>query len=62
MKEILQHIKEDELPTAREEFESCRRCYLIIFLMDLEDFLVYKERFVNSLDDKQKQRYWNQGK
>lgn len=60
LKEIFQHIKEDKLPTTREEFESQAMLYHI--LMDLEDFLVYKKRFVNSLDDKQKQRYWNQGK
>ena len=60
LKEISQHIKEDKLPTTREEFESQAMLYHI--LMDLEDFLVYKKRFVNSLDDKQKQRYWNQGK
>ena len=60
LKEIFQHIKEDKLPTTREEFESQAMLYHI--LMDLEDFLIYKKRFVNSLDDKQKQRYWNQGK
>ena len=60
LKEIFQHIKEDKLPTTREEFESQAMLYHI--LMDLEDFLVYKKRFVNSLDDKQKQRYWYQGK
>ena len=60
LKEIFQHIKEDELPTSREDFESQAMLYHI--LMDLEDFLIYKKRFVNSLDDKQKQRYWNQGK
>lgn len=60
LKEIFQYIKEDKLPTTREEFESQAMLYHI--LMDLEDFLIYKKRFVNSLDDKQKQRYWNQGK
>ena len=60
LKEIFQHIKEDKLPTTREDFESQAMLYHI--LMDLEDFLIYKKRFVNSLDDKQKQRYWNQGK
>lgn len=60
LKEIFQYIKEDKLPTTREDFESQAMLYHI--LMDLEDFLIYKKRFVNSLDDKQKQRYWNQGK
>lgn len=57
---IFQQIKEEELPTTREEFES--RAMLYHILMDLEDFLIYKKRFVNSLDEKQKERYWYQGK
>lgn len=60
LEEIFQQIKEEELPTTREEFESCAMLYHI--LMDLEEFLVYKKRFVNSLDEKQKERYWYQGK
>ena len=61
LKEIFQHIKEDKLPTTREEFESQAMLYHI--LMDLWKIsLCIKNVFVNSLDDKQKQRYWNQGK
>ena len=60
LEEIFRQIKEEELPTTREEFES--RAMLYHILMDLEEFLVYKKRFVNSLDEKQKERYWYQGK
>ncbi len=60
LEEIFQQIKDEELPTTRDEFES--RAMLYHILMDLEEFLVYKKRFVNSLDEKQKERYWYQGK
>ena len=47
---ILAHMKTQELPKTREEFES--RAILYHVLMDLEDFLLIKKRFVDQLDEK----------
>lgn len=47
---ILDHMKTQELPKSREEFES--RAILYHVLMDLEDFLLIKKRFVDELDEK----------
>ena len=47
---ILEHMKVQELPKTREEFES--RAILYHVLMDLEDFLLIKKRFVDELDEK----------
>jgi len=46
---ILDHMKTQELPKTREEFES--RAILYHVLMDLEDFLLIKKRFVDELDE-----------
>ena len=51
---ILEHMKTQELPKSREEFES--RAILYHVLMDLEDFLLIKKRFVDNLDEK----HWNE--
>ena len=40
-----------------EEFES--RAMLYHILMDLEEFLVFKRRFVDGLDDKKRKLYWD---
>lgn len=47
---ILEHMKTQELPKSREEFEN--RAILYHVLMDLEDFLLIKKRFVDELDEK----------
>lgn len=44
------------LPVTREEFEG--RAVLYHIMMDLEEFLLYKKRFVESLSEKQKKIYW----
>ena len=49
--------RQERLPETREEFES--RAVLYHIMMILEDFLVYKKRFVDSLDEKQKRIYWD---
>ena len=41
---------------TREEFES--RALLYHILMDLEEFLMFKKRFVEGLDGKTLERYW----
>lgn len=49
-------MREEELPATREEFEN--RALLYHVLMDLEDFLMAKTRFVNGMNAVQKQTYW----
>lgn len=55
--EIFKHMENEPLPTSREEFEN--RALLYHVLMDLEEFLILKKRFVESLDEKQRAIYWN---
>lgn len=54
--QLFEDMKKQELPATREEFESRAQLYHI--LMDLEDFLVFKRRFVDSIDKKQLEIYW----
>ena len=56
LKQLSEDMKKQELPVTREEFESRAQLYHI--LMDLEDFLVFKRRFVDSIDKKQLEIYW----
>lgn len=58
LEEISEQMKQEELPKTREEFEG--RALLYHILMDLEEFLVYKKRFVNGLDEKKLRIYWKQ--
>lgn len=55
---IFQDMKKEELPRSREEFEN--RAILYHILMDMEEFLIYKQRFVKSLDERQKKLYWKE--
>ena len=41
---IFEGMKEEELPKTREEFENRAKLYHV--LMDLEEFLIYKRRFI----------------
>lgn len=43
---IFESMKEEELPKTREEFENRAKLYHI--LMDLEEFLIFKRRFIVS--------------
>lgn len=56
LKAILADMKEEELPETMEEFEN--RAMLFHILMDIEDFIFCKERFVEGLDAKQLKVYW----
>ena len=49
LSEVFKSIQKDSLPKTREEFES--RALVFHILMDLEDFLKYKMRFMNELDE-----------
>lgn len=55
---IFEEMKTEPLPQSREEFEN--RAILYHILMDLEEFLVFKKRFVESLEDIHKEIYWNE--
>lgn len=58
LEKICEQSKCEALPQNREEFES--RAMLYHILMDLEEFLVYKERFIRDLDAEQRRRYWHE--
>lgn len=53
---IFLSMKGEGLPVTRDEFES--RALLYHILMDIEEFLVFKQRFVKGLSDRQKKEYW----
>ena len=57
---FVEDMKEQPLPTTRDEFET--RAVLYHILTELEAFLVHKKRFVNSLDEKQRKLYWKEKK
>ena len=50
-------MKQEELPESWELFEGKAKIYHI--LMDLEEFLICKKRFVEGLDEKKLRIYWN---
>lgn len=54
--DIFLAMKDEPLPVTREEFES--RALLYHILMDLEEFLVFKKRFVEGMDETQRKLYW----
>ena len=57
LNEIFEEMKKEELPVSREEFES--RALLYHILMDLEEFLKYKQAFINGLSERQRKEYWD---
>ena len=56
LNEIFAEMKNEPLPESRDEFES--RAILYHILMDLEDFLIFKRRFVDKLNEQQREIYW----
>lgn len=56
LEKIFANMKSEPLPVSREEFES--RAMLYHVLMDIEEFLKCKQRFVDGLDEIQKKLYW----
>lgn len=56
LEEILEKIQNDPLPKTREEFESRAELYHV--MLDLEEFLLYKKRFVEEIDETQFRIYW----
>lgn len=60
LKQLIADIHQQPLPTTREEFACKARLYHI--LMDVEDLLVFKKRFLESLEDRHFEIYWNKEK
>lgn len=56
LERLFLQMKETPLPASREEFEN--RAILYHILMDLEEFLKMKKKFVDSLTEDQMERYW----
>lgn len=57
LQKMLDDMKTQPLPISREEFES--RALLYHIIMDLEDFLSFKQRFIDEIDEEQFLIYWN---
>lgn len=57
--QIIEDTKKEELPETWEAFEGKAKVYHI--MMDLEEFLIYKKRFIEGLDEKQRKIYWKNG-
>ena len=53
---LVEKIHEGDLPKTKEEFMSQAELYHT--LMDLEEFLMYKKRFIKEIDDTQFKVYW----
>lgn len=56
LEDTLQQLRNEPLPKTHEEFEARAELYHV--LMDLEEFLLYKKRFVEEIDDTQFRIYW----
>ena len=56
LEKLVDKINEGELPKTKKEFMSQAELYHT--LMDLEEFLMYKKRFIQEIDDIQFQIYW----
>lgn len=55
---ILEHLRNEPLPVTHDEFEARAELYHV--LMDLEEFLLYKKRFVEEINETQFRVYWKQ--
>lgn len=56
MNGILDRLRKEPLPESHEEFEARAELYHV--LLDLEEFLLYKKRFVEEIDETQFRIYW----
>lgn len=56
LESTLEHLRNEPLPETHEEFEARAELYHV--LMDLEEFLLYKKRFVEEIDETQFRVYW----
>ena len=53
---LLHELRNEPLPTSHEEFENRAELYHV--LLDLEEFLLYKKRFVEEINENQFRIYW----
>lgn len=58
LQDLIEDFGKQSLPDTREEFES--RAILYHVLMDIEDFLLFKKRFVEEMDEHKLRKYWKQ--
>lgn len=58
LESLLDELRNEPLPKTHEEFESRAELYHV--LVDLEEFLLYKKRFVEEIDETQFRVYWKQ--
>lgn len=58
LEEILEKLREEPLPQTHEEFENRAELYHV--MLDLEEFLLYKKRFVEEINETQFRIYWKQ--
>ena len=56
LEELLETLRQEPLPKTHEEFENRAELYHV--LMDIEEFLLYKKRFVEEIDETQFRVYW----
>lgn len=56
LEKLLTEINEMPLPQTREEFQS--RAMLYHVMMDIQDFLKLKAKFIESIDERQFRIYW----
>ena len=56
LEKLLVEFRNEPLPKSREEFENRAELYHV--LMDMEEFLLYKKRFVEEIDETQFRIYW----
>ena len=58
LEEILEKLRDEPLPQTHEEFENRAELYHV--MLDLEEFLLYKKRFVEEINETQFRIYWKQ--
>lgn len=56
LEKILSGFKNEPNPKTREEFEN--RAVLLLFMYDIENFLMIKKNFVDSISEKQIETFW----
>lgn len=56
LEKILEGFKEEPNPKTREEFEN--RAVLLLLMYDIENFLMIKRNFVDSISEKQIETFW----
>jgi len=56
LNDILEGLRNEPLPETHEDFENRAELYHV--LMDLEEFLLYKKRFVEEINETQFRIYW----